>query len=92
MIELVLGFLLAGLLGARGGVLVAAGLGIGLLVYGLSCLVWSQWACWWPWCTARRAVAAGPGRRRRTRMKCLRCGGTGLVDRWGTRLLRRRGG
>lgn len=91
MIELLVGFVVAGALGARGEGLVAAGLGIGVVLYAISCAVlWPQWACWWPWCTARRSVAAGPGKRRRVRRKCWRCGGSGLVDRWGTRLMDRR--
>lgn len=47
MIELALGFLIAGALGVRGPALIAAGLAVGVVFYGLSCLIWKSWACWW---------------------------------------------
>lgn len=89
VIEMALGFLVAGLLGARGGGLAAAGIPIGVLLYFASCLYWDAWPCWWPWCTARRPTKRGPGKRVRRRRACWRCGGSGLVDRWGTRMMRR---
>ncbi len=89
VLELALGFLVAAALGARGAALAAAGIPIGIVLYFASCLYWQEWPCWWPWCTARRQVAKGPGKRRRRRRPCWRCGGSGYIPRWGTRLMGR---
>jgi len=90
VLELAAGFLVAALLGAQGSAIVGGGVPLGAVFYFVSCLYWQAAPCWWPWCTARKAVKKGPGRRRRIRRKCWRCGGTGLVPRWGTRVWNRR--
>lgn len=94
MIELLVGALVGVVFGAQHGWPMGASAGagavlVGPLLYVASCLYWQEWPCWWPWCTARRAVAKGPGKRRRRRRPCWRCGGSGYILRWGTRLRRR---
>lgn len=92
MLEIALGFLIVGAAGVRGPALVLLGVPLGVIIYFGSCLYWQEWPCWSPFCTARKQTARGPGKRIRRRRKCWRCGGRGTVDRWGTRLMARRGG